>query len=407
MDKKVIHIEKHYGPDIKKIQAEIKKLKIPKEYWGIDLNTFFNYQWNIYMSIRETAGKTTQALLFGLVLSKLYPDKYCIEYLRNDLDQIRRADIANLFNTVVKFGYISKIFEGVWNDVIYKPQLRSFYLIKREGDEIVSTDVEPICVIHAIENAYNMKSSYNNPRGNYIVVDEFPDTKRSTYQIFPQLLNMVSTIGRPMSAGRTEWLHILMLGNNTDEYCFYFDDFQIAEQIPYLTFGGSITFKTEYNTTGICKLLELSDTQKERLKLKNIPFLGFSGKKAAPFTGESEWGGEQYKHLTFDLDYTQCVFRRAYIRHRGRYIQFDLFNNEKIGKFLFLHFANEPKLDDNIIFTLDPEAKKEVYGLGKYEKRQRILNYCKLIVGLYQENRVYYASNKVGSLVADYIKNIK
>ena len=78
-----------------------------------------------------------------------------------------------------------------------------------------------------------------------------------------------------------------------------------------------------------------------------------------------------------------------------------------MGKFLFLHFANEPKLDDNIIFTLDPEAKKEVYGLGKYEKRQRILNYCKLIVGLYQENRVYYASNKVGSLVADYIKNIK
>ena len=253
-----------------------------------------------------------------------------------------------------------------------------------------------------------MKSSYNaGGKGNYIILDEFPDTSRATYGIFPQLLNVVSTVGRPLSPGATDWLHILLIGNNTDEYCFYFDDFQISDQIPYLKFGGSITFRTDYNTTGICKLLELGESQKERLKNKNIPYIGFTGKKAAPFTGETEWGGESYRHITFDLNYDECFFRRAYIYHRGRYIQIDIFDNEDIGRFIFFHFASEPKLDDNLIFTIEPERKSDIYGLGKYEKNERILKVCKLIVNLYQQNRCYYASNKVGSLISDFIKNIK
>ena len=395
------------GPDVTKIKKAIKKLNIPRDYWGIDLDTFFEYQWNLYLSIRETAGKTTQSLIFGMVLNKLYPDKYCIEYLRNDEDQITKKNIETLFDTAKALGYIERIYEGKYNDIIYKSMTKKFYLAKTDEDgSVIDMCEDPICIVHSLEKALSMKSSYNNPRGNYIVLDEFPDTTRATYGIFPQLLHVVSTVGRPLSKGRTEWLHILLMGNNTDEYCFYFDDFQIAEEIPYLKFGGSITFKTAYNTTGICKLLELGEAQKERLRTNNIPFLGFPGKKAAPFTGESEWGGEQYKHISFDLEYENCFFRRAYIVHRGRYIQIDLFNNERQGRFAFLHFASAPKLDDNLIFTLDPEKATDIYGLGKYEKREKILNVCKVIVNLYRENRFYYASNKVGSLTADFIKNI-
>lgn len=397
------------GPDVKKIKSAIKKLNIPKDYWGIDLNTFFDYQWNIYMSIRETAGKTTQSLILGLVLAKLYPDKYSIEYLRNDASQIVRSNVETLFDTVIKYGYIEKIFEGKYNTVTYKPIVKKFFLALSDSEgSIIDESPDPICILHSLEDWKKLKSVYNNPRGNYIILDEFPDTDRATYRIFPELLNMVSTIGRPLSVDRTPWLHILLMGNNTDEYCFYFDDFQINEQIPYLKFGGSITFKTEYNTTGICKLLELGEAQKQRLADKNIPFLGFSGKKAAPFTGESEWGGEQYKHIFFDLNYEEdCFFRRAYISHRGRFIQIDLFQNEEVGRFAFFHFANAPKLNDNLIFTIDPEKATDIYGFGKYEKKEKVLKVCRLITDLLKENRVYYASNKVGSLASDFIKNIR
>ena len=396
------------GPDISKVKKEIKKLNIPKDYWGIDLNSFFDYQWNIYISIRETAGKTTQSLLLGLVLNKLYPDRYSIEYLRNDNSQIVRSNVETLFDTILKYDYIKKIYDGKYNNVSYKPITKKFYLtLTDEEGSVIDEAKEPICSLHAVENWKALKSVYNNPRGNYIILDEFPDTDRATYKIFTELLNVISTIGRPLSSDRTPWLHILLMGNNTDEYCFYFDDFQISEEIPYLKFGGSIPFRTEYNTTGICKLLELGEVQKERLRTKNIPFLGFTGKKAAPFTGESEWGGEQYKHITFDLNYEECFFRRAYIFHRGRYIQIDLFNNEEIGRFAFFHFADTPKYNDNLIFTTDPEKASDIYGFGKYEKREKVLKACKLITDLYKENRVYYASNRVGSLTSDFIKNIR
>lgn len=396
------------GPDISKVKKEIKKLNIPKDYWGIDLNSFFDYQWNIYISIRETAGKTTQSLLLGLVLNKLYPDRYSIEYLRNDNSQIVRSNVETLFDTILKYDYIKKIYGGKYNNISYKPITKKFYLtLTDEEGSVIDEAKEPICSLHAVENWKALKSVYNNPRGNYIILDEFPDTDRATYKIFTELLNTVSTIGRPLSSDRTPWLHILLMGNNTDEYCFYFDDFQISEEIPYLKFGGSIPFRTEYNTTGICKLLELGEVQKERLRTKNIPFLGFSGKKAAPFTGESEWGGEQYKHITFDLNYEDCFFRRAYIYHRGRYIQIDLFNNEEIGRFAFFHFADTPKYNDNLIFTTDPEKASDIYGFGKYEKREKVLKACKMITDLYKENRVYYASNRVGSLTSDFIKNIR
>ena len=396
------------GPNIKEIKKRIKDLNIPKDYWGIDIDSFFAHQWNIYTSIRETAGKTTQALIFGLVLNAVHPDHYVIEYLRNDSSQIVKGNIETLFKTVISFGYLKKIFKGRWNDIEYKSMTHKFFLCNRDEDgAIIEEDSEPICIVHAVEKWADMKSSYNNPRGNYIVLDEYPDTSRATYRIFKELLHTVSTIGRPLSEQRQPWLHILLIGNNTDEYCFYYDEFfENSDDIRNLKFGGSVEFKTEYNTNGIAKLLELGETQKKRLSDKNIPFLGFPGKKAAEFTGATEWSGKTYRHPDFDLNYEYCLTRRLYMYHRGRYIQMDLFNDPERGSFLFFHFAKEPQKDDNIIFCLDPEKPFEIYGFGKYDRREKISKICKKIQIAIAENRTYFASNMVGSLLDDFIKNI-
>ena len=406
--KRIILQKKTYQPDPKKIKAKVRSLHIPKEYWGIDIDEFFSYQWNIYLSIRETAGKTTQSLIFGLVLNSLYPDKYTIEYLRNDQSQTTKANIETIFDTIIALGYIQRIYDGRWNAVTYYAQRKKFYLCKKDGDgNIIDEDPDAICAIHSIERYADYKSSYSNPRGKYIIVDEFPDTSRATYQIFFELLNCISTIGRPLSPGSDGWLRILMMGNNTDEYCWLWDDLCISGDIPNLTFGGKIEFRTEYNTTGVVRLLEVGEVQKKRLEEKNIPFLGFPGKKAAAFTGVQEWSGKTYRHLDFELNYSECVFRRMYMRHRGRWVQFDLFRDEEHGEYIFAHFSMAPLFNDNIIFTLDPKEFQDIYGFGKYEKRERVLKVCRKIVLLFQENRFYFASNAVGSLMDDFIKNIQ
>lgn len=394
------------GPDVKKVKAKIKSLKIPRQYWGIDIDSFFNYQWNMYLSIRETAGKTTQSIIFGLVLNSLYPDRYIIEYLRWDSSQIVRGSIETIFDVIIKFGYIEKIYNGRWNSVTYKYQTHKFYLCNKDGDgNILDQDENPVCVVHSIEKWLDIKSSYSaGGKGNYIVLDECFDTNRATYSLFVQLLNVVSTIGRPLSHDNKEWLHILLLGNNTDEYSFLFDDFNLDAST--LDFGGAITFRTEYNTTGICRLLELGEEQKKRLSDKNIPFLGFPGKKAASFTGATAFSGKQYRHVDYELDYDNCIFRRCYVKHRNRYIQLELFQDEEHGKYTFCHFAAPPKYDDNLILTVEPEKSFEIYGFGKYCKNEKILRVLKLYIQNLQENRFYYASNKVGSLIDDFIKNI-
>lgn len=396
------------GPNWKDVYKEIKKLNIPKEYYGLDLESIGAYQWNIYLSIRETAGKTTSSIITGLVLNKLYPDHYTIEYIRNDASQITRGNVEDLFNTVISFDYISKIYNGRWNSVRYHSQAKKFYLVKldSEGSVLEESD-EPILILHSLEKYADYKSVYNNVKGNYIVFDEFMDTTRATYGLFTELLNVVSTIGRPMSPGRTEWLRILLLGNNTNQYSFWFDEFGISDDINNLKFGGSITFNTEYGTTGICKLLEVGETQKKRLTDKRIPFLGFPGKKAAAFTGATEWSGKTYKHISWDLNYDNCIFRRAYVNHRSRFIQLDIFKEEKRGIYVFAHFSNAPLKEDNIIFTLDPLLNNDVYGFGKYEKRKKINSITSIYTDLLRENRFYYSSNMAGALIDDFIKNIR
>lgn len=396
------------GPNIQKIKKKIKSLKIPRDYWGIDVDEFFNYQWNIYISMRETAGKTTQSLIFGMVLNSLYPDHYTIEYLRNDTSQTTKGNIETIFDTIISLGYIPKIYNGEWNDIIYSSRVKKFYLAFRDNEgTIIKQSPEPFCAVHSLEQYSDFKSSYVvHPRGKYIVLDEFPDTKRATYGMFLELLNTISTIGRPFSPGTSDWLHILLMGNNLNPYCYLYDDLCISDDIPNLKYGGKIEFRTEYNTTGICRLLELGETQKKRLSEKNIPYLGFPGKKAAAFTGSQAWSGESYKHINFALNYDYCIFRRCYVRHRGRYIQFDLFHGTEKGDFVFCHFASDPKKDDNIIYCLNPEGPGEVYGFGKYEKRKSVLKVCKQLMNLYHENRFYYASNMVGALIDDFIKNI-
>ena len=59
------------------------------------------------------------------------------------------------------------------------------------------------------------------------------------------------------------------------------------------------------------------------------------------------------------------------------------------------------------IIDIAPSDVMDVYGLGKYEKREKILKICNIVRTSYIENRLFYASNMVGALFEDYLKNCK
>ena len=390
--------------DIKWFDRELNRIGSPKRY-RFPMKEILDHDYGIILSMRQDAGKTTTALLYGLLMNKKY--KYPIEYIRNDDSQIRRAAAETLFNVILKHDYITKIYDGEWNTVVYHYMQHKFYLAKKDEEGNIIESEEPICILHSNEDWSDIKSSYNSPLGNYIIFDECLDTHRATHLLWKELMENISTIGRVGSdEERSSKCHVIILGNNTDRFGWIFQDFCISDLIPDLKYGTMIKFKTDMGTDGVVALMEQSDVQKERLKNKDIHFFGFNSVKAAQFIGTSEWTSKEYQHPDFYIDFKKCYFRRMYIFHRQRYIQLNMFFDDEHKKYIFLHFASEPLKKDNIILTLNPVSECDFYGICEYEDNKKVSEFVRKVFRLRKENRWYYQSNLIGEIVDDYLKSV-
>lgn len=400
--------EKYERPyvNISKVKEEIKKLNIPKEYWKIDLDKFFTNEYSMYLSIRENAGKTTQSLILGTVLWKMYGTK--IEYIRCDEKQIARASVEELFNTVESLGYIRKIFNGKYTNVEYSSQQKCFRLVKFDDDGKLMYRSEPFCALHSNENWRKYKSSYNSPKGDFIIFDEFLDSERPVYRQMTEFMNNISTIGRVGSKQRKNNVHILMLGNNTDEYSHWWDDFTIADKIrDLINFGASFETVTDLGSTVFCKLVDLNDNKKEDIANKKIPFFGFNTPEMAQFNGTQVWAQKSYPQIP-DVEMLRegkRVYNKCYIHHRERYIQLELFKHNDYGYYVFLHWANKPEDERAVILTTEPLLKNEVYGFGRYNLSDKIYRMVNKLYKLKCEQRWYYLNNQIGNIVEDFEKN--
>ena len=368
----------------------------------MDLEAINNHDISMFLSVRKDAGKTTQAIIIGMVLNKLYG--YEIEYLRIDDSQTREANIDNIFSVITKFDYITKIYDGKWNGIEYKKRVKRFYLVKREDEEIIARSERPILLIHSLQQYNDMKSAYNNVNGNWLVIDEMFDTSRSTSSMVLELANQISTITRDRNEAR-----VVMLGNNLNKYSFWFDEFGIMDQIENLNYGGYIDHTTTYGTTIYCTLFDISESKRQDVLKRKIRFYGLDSPKMAAFNGLQAFAGNQWQHIQDDemLDPKYLLYNRVYIFHRGRYIQLAIYYNGK-QEYIFLHWANKPQLDDNIILTASPDAqnRQHIYGFGKLCQNQNIKAKLDIIQSLRDQKLWFYSSNSVGDLVYDYFKSI-
>ena len=89
--------------DISWLNKEFKRIGVPERF-RFPLKEIFENDYAIILSMRQDAGKTSTALLLGLLIHCKYG--YPIEYLRNDDAQIRRKAVETLFDVVIKFDYI-------------------------------------------------------------------------------------------------------------------------------------------------------------------------------------------------------------------------------------------------------------------------------------------------------------
>lgn len=373
--------------DWKKIRKEYKKLKCPKQFYNPCCNNLENDYYFMDLSERSI-GKTTSWLLLGLCMNKLYGTK--VQYIRQRDDMIVNKNISNMFDTILKHDYISKITDGEYNYIEYSK--RGWYYVKLDSEGMIEKkDTTEVVKCLSIQNSEIYKSSYNAPTGDLIIFDEFSS---KTYQPdeFIYFLDLLKTIQRDRQS-----VKVALLANTIDIHCQYFHEFEVFDDVSTMEVGEYRRVTTDGGTNISLRILSPDKVLKENKSISNKLYYGFKNPKLNAITGGG-WSIKDCQRIDRTLDF-DVIFNRFYIYRNNKYLKLDVVNTE-IGICIYCHWASVT-YDDSIIFTLDEIRDK------RYIAKMGCGQLLKFFQKMYYMNRFYYASNDCASFIENYLKSCK
>ena len=377
--------------DWQKIRKEYKKLKCPKEVWNPLTLPLGECGYYIVLSDRSR-GKTTNALLLGMVMNKIDGSK--IEYVRQRREQIMPKFILSLFSTIIQYGYVEKITNGEYNTIRNKSR-RGYYAHVNENGEMDRIATEPFIHFAGIDECMDLKSTYNSPDSNIIIFDEFISKIYYRDECI-DFLDMVSTYFRMRTNGV-----VMLLANTIDKNSPYFDELSLRDTIDKMHMGENEIVTTSLGTKIYLEILgTVANSQK---RLVNKWFFGFKNPKLASITGTESWALPEFQHIPKNSK-TEIIRRGIFIYHAGKYVALDIVLNDKIGYCVYAHPATIIH-EDSIIYTSGniPDVRyKYRFGDMTFDKLS------KLIWGkMYNRNLFFFSDNSTGALVESYVSLCK
>lgn len=384
--------EKGIQYDWSKILKEYKKLKCPKDVYNPCTLPVQKAKVNVLCSDRSR-GKTTNLLLLGMVMYKLYGTQ--IQYLRSTVEQITPKNSREIFSTILEYDYVQKLTDGKYNSIRYNARAWYYCLVDADGN-IVEQSPDHFMFSLAVEKWEDYKSSYNAPRGDFIIFDEFirkfypPDE-------FLGLQQLIKTIIRDRISPV-----VVMSANTINKHSQYFNELEIYDTVQLMDKGDSEIVTTSKGTNVYVELLGDLETTSERYTkraLNNRLFFGFSNPKMASITGASLWDLDSYPHIR-RTETRESLYRNIYIEHNNKLVNIEIVTDDEIGLQAIVHWATTT-YDDSYIFTLgEIQDTRYHYKLGSS-------NACHRLWQLYRNNLFFYATNDVGAFVENYISQCK
>lgn len=378
--------------DFKKIRKEFNKLGIPPDVYDPTTAPLERAKYFVETSERNI-GKTTNWLLLGMVMNAMYGT--IIQYIRQTENMIMPKSLKNLFAVILEYGYIEKITDGKYNSVVYKSR-RYYYALVDDSGKVIEQAPEHFMFCACIEKAEDLKSSYNAPLGDLIILDEFIG-KYYYPNEFVRFCDLVKTIIR----GRRSPL-IVMLANTINPHSMYYNELEIYDDIQSMQIGENKLIETTRGTKIYIEIIGTTVEKKRKNNIINQLFFGFKNPMLGSITGDN-WAVRCYPHIpelpdkTDDGEtYIETISRQLYIYYNNKYVRLDIVWHYQLGVCAYLHWATRT-YSDSIILTAaerqDPRYRYKLGG-GKLEK---------YVKSLFAQNRVYYASNDVGSFVESYL----
>lgn len=377
--------------DWKKIRREYAKLRIPKIFFNPlkpDLE-ICGYYWALSDRSR---GKTTQSLLLCMTMHEMYGT--IGHYVRTDRDTIAPKMLKNLFDTITEYHYIEKITEGLYNSVYYYSN-RWYYCFRDEEGNI--TDKAPSHFLYCVslDDSDRLKSSYNCPRGDIIIFDEFIQLSGYGYSDFIRFSDLVSTIFR-----KRQSTFIYMLSNTIDITSPWLDEFCIRESVEMMGSGEARYIETSEGTKIFCEIMAPDETPQR--SFINKRFFGFPNPKLAAITGKGVWATDHYPHIPpYKDDEPEVIFNRLFLYQAGKYVKLQVVETQ-LGLCVYVMPSTRTYKDSIILTHGDITDTRQFYGFGS--KTYKLFD---IVWRLYKANRFYYATNSEGALVKAYIKAVQ
>lgn len=377
--------------DWKFIKKEYEKLGCPPDVYDPTTAPLGSAKWFVETSERNI-GKTTNWLLVGMIMNEHYDT--IIQYVRQSEDMIMPKNLIDLFSTILAYDYVEKVTNGKWNSVTYKAR-RYYYCNVDENGNIIDMSPTHFMFCCCVEKAQDLKSAYNCPTGDLIIYDEFI-SKYYTPNEFVHFCDLCKTIMR----GRRSPI-LVLLANTINPHSSYYNELEIYDDIQKMKIGENRLITTDIGTKIYVEIIGATGEKKRKNKILNALFFGFKNPLLGAITGEN-WSIKNYQHIPEDTtkDSVTYLSRELYIYHNGKYVRLDIVEHSELGLCCYAHWATKTH-SDSIIFTIaDRYDNRFKYRLGN-GKVEKLINMLK------SENRIYYATNDVGSFVDNYFNTIQ
>lgn len=381
--------------DFDLIKRTIKKLKLyPKrprnvssedavDVWNPLHVPFDKAKYFIHMSLRSK-GKTTNYLIMGLIMNKLYGT--VIQYIVQNEYLMTPKMSKGLFRVIVENNYIPIITDGRWNSIVLKAR-RWYYCNYDENGKITELSNEYVMIMYSIDKQDDYKrAGAVEPKGDLIIFDEFI-RKNYMPDEFVELCQLIATIRRNRLSP-----FVILLSNTVDKNSPYFNEFEIYDRVYNMSTGDRELITTDLGTNIFVEIIDPKKTN-ARIKSDRV-FFGFKNRALGAITGSTLWAERNYQHIIRDPG-MKVILKNRYISHNNKLIQIELVRN-KIGLCCNLHWASRT-YNDSIIYTvgnIEENLHRFRFGWSKTDK---------LIWDLFKKNKFYYSTNDVGSLVESYI----
>lgn len=384
------NIELGIDYDWKAIEREYKKLEVPSLWYVPPFAALPRNKYFIGLSDRST-GKTTNWLLVGLCMNKLYGT--VVQYVRGTEGELSPSHAEKLVEVLRSYKsgeYIKKLTDGRYNSIYYHWK-QFFYCNADEDGKRVETSEKAIIQCLSIDRANDYKSTYNAPLGDFILRDEFITTYYRPDEAI-SFLDLTKTIFRERHSGI-----IVMLANTIKLSSPYFEEYEIARQVRGMVKGEIRQCITDRGTRFFVEIIDAEISKSKARQEMNSLFYGFSNPKINAITGEGLYAYESVPHIPERDDSWYRIQRNIYIETGLDLLQVEYCYCDSVGYHFEIHKASYT-YDDSIILSLDVvQDKRYLWGFGNKKLTA-------IFARFFADRKLTFSSNEVGTIFNDYLR---